>query len=431
MRASSNSYIFLVLCAILISLMWSYYMRYHQITEDLLTARGFPQRTFSDLYPSWLGSRELLLRGCDPYSAAITQKIQEGYYGRAITGSPQDPIDQQRFAYPAFIVFLLAPSILLPFEVVKILATILLLGAAILTVAIWTRLMGLDLRLRGEVALILVCLSTIPYAEGIQLQQLSVFVAFVMAASVYALAKERLVIGGVFLAISTIKPQMSIPFVAYIMVWGISNWKERRRVVISLLLTVATLILASEMLLPHWQYEFVACLKPYLRYTQATSGVRALLGPTGAIFSYIVSGVIVVVAVWQARFAPANSRQFTTVAVLVLVFTSLVLPSLAPHIQALVMPAYLLLVKEGRMIWKMGAFPRALLRASWLVVIWPWVTGSILAMAFVISQDRGLLRHWDLPLYTNPLIPAVVFCSLCPLLAQTLLRNSARVYAAG
>src|SRR5690349_8054542 len=76
-------------------------------------SQNTPRGNLSDLYPRWLGAHELLLHGRDPYSAAVTQAIQIGYYGRAL--APDDPIkDQQGFAYPLYVVFLLAP--LVPFD---------------------------------------------------------------------------------------------------------------------------------------------------------------------------------------------------------------------------------------------------------------------------------------------------------------------------
>src|SRR5713226_3554416 len=45
-----------------------------------------PRGNLSDLYPRWLGARELLLHHRNPYSREITREIQSGYYGR-----PLDP----------------------------------------------------------------------------------------------------------------------------------------------------------------------------------------------------------------------------------------------------------------------------------------------------------------------------------------------------
>ena len=58
-----------------------------------------PRGNLSDLYPRWIGARELLLHGRSPYSADVTREIQAGYYGRVLDPSrPADPKDQQAFA---------------------------------------------------------------------------------------------------------------------------------------------------------------------------------------------------------------------------------------------------------------------------------------------------------------------------------------------
>src|ERR1700730_6549483 len=81
---------------------------------------GIPRGNLSDLYPRWLGARELLLHGENPYSRELTIDIQKGYYGRPLDRAlPNDPKDRQAFAYPVYVIFLLAPTIKLPFSTVQ------------------------------------------------------------------------------------------------------------------------------------------------------------------------------------------------------------------------------------------------------------------------------------------------------------------------
>ena len=73
-------------------------LRAQQIVDAAEHSR--PRGNLSDLYPRWLGTRELLRHGRNPYSAEITREIQEGYYGRPLdAGRPDDPRDQQGFAW--------------------------------------------------------------------------------------------------------------------------------------------------------------------------------------------------------------------------------------------------------------------------------------------------------------------------------------------
>ena len=101
--------------------MWQYADRIlvpYQISDAAL--HGRPRGNLSDLYPRWLGSRELLLHGRNPYSPEVTRDIQAGYYGRVLDPSrAEDPRDQQAFAYPLYVVFYLAPTIRVPFDCYK------------------------------------------------------------------------------------------------------------------------------------------------------------------------------------------------------------------------------------------------------------------------------------------------------------------------
>src|SRR5215469_5602313 len=84
---------------ICLAAMWLYAGRVlagHQ--RAYAAVRHTPRGNLSDLYPRWLGSRELLLHHRDPYSAEITREIQVGYYGRQLDESrAEDPKDQQAF----------------------------------------------------------------------------------------------------------------------------------------------------------------------------------------------------------------------------------------------------------------------------------------------------------------------------------------------
>src|SRR5207248_1822635 len=315
--------------------MWGYYAHTRQLIAQRLAANGFPERNFSDLFPRWLATRELLLNGCDPYSAEVTRDIQRGYYGRPLDRSrATDPIDEQRFAYPLFVVFLLAPTIGLPFTVVKSLFTLLRSASAV-----WT-----------------------------------------------------------------------------VLLWSVSGWRSRKWVAISFFTVLIVFMLASEVLLPGWSFQFLAGILPYLRYTQATTSVHQLFGRIGETIVLVLLAAMVALAAWRARFEAVDSGRFCLAVFVVLVFTCVFIPSLAPHNQVLLVPAYLLLVKERKCIWAGGRIARSLWSAAWLTVVWPWVAGTLLATTLVF--DLANSRLWDLPLATNPLIPIAAFAALVPLLVR-------------
>src|SRR5687767_2378645 len=106
-------------------------------------ANDKPRGNLSDLYPRWLGARELLLNGRDPYSAEVTTDIQKGVWGQTLDpDNPNHPKDEMRFAYPLYVVFLLAPTVGMPFETVQRLYFALGIVVLLASVFLWFRAFG-------------------------------------------------------------------------------------------------------------------------------------------------------------------------------------------------------------------------------------------------------------------------------------------------
>ena len=73
----------------------------------------------------------------------IAREIQAGYYGRVLDPNhPADPKDQQAFAYPVYVAFLLAPTVGLAFEHVGIGFEWLLIAMTGASVWLWLSALG-------------------------------------------------------------------------------------------------------------------------------------------------------------------------------------------------------------------------------------------------------------------------------------------------
>src|SRR5258708_29099263 len=93
---------FFVVAVLAAASMWFYFDQIlvaYQVADAAQQER--PRGNLSDLYPRWLGARELLLHHRNPYGDDITMEIERGYYGRVLDPNrPNDPKDRQGFAYP-------------------------------------------------------------------------------------------------------------------------------------------------------------------------------------------------------------------------------------------------------------------------------------------------------------------------------------------
>ena len=193
-------------------------------------AHALPRGNLSDLYPRWLGARELLLHGRDPYSAEVTRDIQIGYYGRPLDPSrPDDPHDAEGFAYPVYVVFFLAPTIAFPFAVVQKCFFWLLVVVALATTLVWLRVLRWDVSLGIQLTLLALTLGSLTVMQGLKLQQISLMVAGLVAIAIALLVTDHAIAAGILLALSTIKPQLVWLLLFWLAIWTLADWRRRYR----------------------------------------------------------------------------------------------------------------------------------------------------------------------------------------------------------
>jgi hypothetical protein len=389
--------------------MWFYVDRIlvgYQVADAAAHER--PRGNLSDLYPRWLGARELLLHHRNPYGDDIALEIQKGYYGRVLDPSrPNDPKDQQGFAYPVYVVFLLAPLIGLPFHGVQIFFHWLLIVLTAGSVWLWLRALHWRLAPLAIATCIVLLLGCFPAVQGIKLQQLSLLVAALLAGAAACVASGFLFCGGALLALATIKPQLAWPLVAWLAVWAVSDWRARRNLGFGFGLVMALMLAGAEIVLPGWPWMFARAMGQYHRYTQNQS---VLLVP------WVFSGIFVAVAalacvwlLWKLRRAPADAENLGRAASLVLALTVLVVPMYAPYNQVLLLPAVLVLVRDRKVLTSRSRGVLFLYVAGAFALVWGWIASVALTAAYLFGSQGGALSAWKLPFFLTFSLPVFVF----------------------
>jgi hypothetical protein len=390
--------------------MWLYLQRVvipHQVAEAAI--HGRPRGNLSDLYPRWLGARELLRRGRDPYSAEVTREIQTGYYGRPLDASrPEDPRDEQRFAYPVYVVFLLAPTVGLPFETVQRAFFWMLLLSTILGVLLWLRVLRWSTPWWTPVSLFLLTLGSPAVMQGLKLRQLSLLVAALVFAAVLLLVSDHLRAAGAMLAVATIKPQLVWLLLLWLAVWTAADWKRRYRLASSFLVSMTVLVASSEMSLPHWIPRFWQAIQEYQRYTGATSVLDKMASPFVGLSAALLSLAMTGLVCWKERKGFADSEAFARVLCLVLAVTVLVAPTAAPYNQILLLPAMLLLARDWRTIGLGSVAGTFLMVLAAALTTWPWITSILLAALSFVMRPEVAQRFWTVPFWTVWLNPVAV-----------------------
>jgi hypothetical protein len=393
--------------------MWFYVDRIlvaHQIADAAANDR--PRGNLSDLYPRWLGARELLLRHRNPYSEDVALEIQKGYYGRALDSARPGEMDRQGFAYPVYVVFLLAPLIGFSFHTVQLFFFWFLIALTAATVPLWLRALGWRLPCAGIAIAIALTLGSVPAVQGIKLQQLSLLVAALLAGSAACVASGYLFCGGAILALATIKPQLAWPMVLWFLLWAASDWKARRRLAFGFAVVMGGLLVASELVLPGWIKMFLEAIRQYHQYTQNESVLDQLvnwfLGSHGGEILAAIACLSSMLLFLKLRREAPGSEGFAGALAVVLSLTVLVVPMYAPYNQVLLLPAILFLARDQAAAMAESRSSGPLSWATGLALAWQWIASLGLSAIWFLSPSAAL-SGWKAPLYETFPLPVLIF----------------------
>jgi len=419
------------LLAVLLSLIfaastWFYFQRV-LIPEQLAyaAAHGIPRGNLSDLYPRGLGARELLLHHRDPDSAEVTREIQIGYYGRPLDPSrPDDPKDQVGFVYPVYVVFLIAPTVHLPFQNVQTVFRVLLWLLSAASVLLWLRFLQWRPSAPILAALLIMTISGFPVVQGIKLQQLTLVVEVMIAGSAALLAGGHLFLAGILLALATIKPQIAVLPAAWLLLWSASQWRERQRLFWGFAFTISLLMGGAECILPGWITSFCQAMLAYRHYAGGGE-LDLLLTPKWGTVLTVLALLGLAGVCWRLRKYPAHSPEFDLVFSLLLAMTLVVIPMASPYNQVLMLPGVFLLARSWSLLWARNSVARFLCVLAAVLILWPWLASLGLMLGALAVPPSSLQGAWAVPLYSMLGIPPVI-AGLLALLLSDVLRDRRR-----
>ena len=373
-------------------------------------AKGVPIGNNSDLYPRWFGARELLLHHRDPYSPEVTRDIQRGFYGREIDAdNPNDPRDQAAFAYPIYVVFVLAPFVKSSFVTAQAIFRCLLLFGIAVSIPAWMYATGLRKNMPWVLSAIVLAIGTYPAVLEFHMQNLAALVAVLLALSAAAAAGSWFGLSGFLLALATIKPQLSLLFVLCFLVWTAGCWSQRKRLALSFTATLFVLVLAGEMILPNWISKFFGAIQAYRSYASDPSILQFAFGTIfSRLAAIILCGALLLVAV-RYRKCWAGSAEFGWLMACAATVTLAILP-VTVYNQVLLIPA--LLVLWLQIDNASNLLPRALAKASFACVGWQWITAAILAVCSLLVVPEQLRTLASIPLLTLMALPPVVLLAV-------------------
>ena len=353
----------------------------------------------TDLVPVWVGVRTTLASH-DPYSDTTTRGIQTVYYGRPLLASQRDA-NQMGFAYPAYTAIVLAWLAPLAWPEVQWFALALLIAITAVSVLAWMEVIGVPMTRDRITICVLTTMVSWPVIWSLRLQQMSLLTAALVASGCLLLKREKNGVAGVVLALATIKPQLVVLLLAWLVLWGLLA--RRWRFLASLAATMAMLMAAAEGLTPGWLRRWRHAGSELLQYTHQRPALQTSFGTVfgGALMLALVA--LSLMALWHLRKAPPDSTAFGAAISLALGATIALIPtdSAMLYNQVFLIPGCLILMHRAARAGVVHSLALTLLG-------WGFLSVPLAAIGGFVWHAR----FWESLPFWNPLLPSLVACAL-------------------
>jgi Glycosyltransferase family 87 len=358
-----------------------------------------PQPGGNDFYPRWAGGCLWLRQGADPYAASTTRAIQEGIYRRPAL--PEE--DQAAYAYPIYAVVFTWPLCLTQdFSVARALwmtaLSHMLVGGALLarTLSGWRPAWRLWPWVLAWTILVY------PNARALVLGQMSVVVFLLVLGALAAIRVGRDGVAGLLLALSTVKPQVVLLIVPFLLIW--SAYQRRWAVVIGFAVSLTALVGLPLLAHPAWPAEFMRQLNAYTSYTELGSVTWIIASHYLGLPPIVEWAITFALLGWLAwewyRSRHLAFGQMLWTASLTLVITHFVAPRTATtHFGLLILPLFMVFALHSRSYPDRASFAASLVLVVLLIGTW-W-----LFLATVQGRQESAITYLPIPLALAGYLP--------------------------
>lgn len=356
----SNRSTFIVTGIILMALIalaaitWGNYRFIHQNPEK------------SDFISRWAGARIFITQGVSPYSSQASREMQELAYG----WEDGPGVDDLQYMYPFYAVFIYAPFALIgdlewarAVWMTALEVGVLLIGVVGLYLSRW------KIPKLLSVVLIVFAVTWFYSVQAVMDGNVAIFCVLAISACLLAIRYDMDVLAGFLLAIASIKPQMVILFILFVLIWAVSH--RRWLIIWSFFGSVLLLFALAILLLPDWIMQYLRQILPYIKdfqFTTPGSIFSDTLPGIGRQMGWALTGIMVLLLFLEWRAALGKDfHWFLWTANLTLVVTILVgIPSSIFNFVVLLPVLIFVLVTVGG---RWGRSGRVLMIMS-MVILW-------------------------------------------------------------
>ena len=262
----------------------------------------------NDFLVHWMGTRLLLKDGLSPYSDQTATQIQIFAYGHPAQAGEHE----LRVAYPLYSVLLF-----IPFALIQDFATARAIWMTVLELSILS-LTFLSIRAfqwkPNLVVLALIFLFSLVWYHAVRtiINGNAVgLVALVLLGAFLAIKNDMDEVGGFLLALTTIKPQLVVLVILFILIWAVN--RRRWKLVSWFMGTMVILVAVAFLFVPDWILQNIREILRYPGYNPP--------GTPGAVFSvwfpamgnrlgWILSGILILLLLVEWYLAVRRKPDF-------------------------------------------------------------------------------------------------------------------------
>jgi len=220
----------------------------------------------NDFLAHYVGTRALIYQGISPYGDQVAEEIQIAVFGRLA----QEGEIEHRVVYPIYSTLIFAPFALIQDYIIARVAWMTFLEISLIV----TSLLALNLfswKPNMGVLAFYFLFSIIWYYgfRGLVNGNAVVLVSLFFTGALVAIKERKDRIAGLLLAFSTIKPNLAILVVVFVLFWCM--YQKKNQIILSFFCIMIALVLGGMLVIPNWIVQNLWELIKYPAYNPAGS----------------------------------------------------------------------------------------------------------------------------------------------------------------
>jgi hypothetical protein len=352
----------------------------------------------TDFLYRWLPTKLALLEGNqNPYNEKATLAVEQMHYGRPHQAGETPGI----FAYPYYTLAVFAPFALVEsFPLARALWMTLMEVCHITIIFLTIRILKLDLKPTFFIFMIFFALFNANMAQALIDGNVASLAALFAVLALFCISNHKDRWGGVFLALSSVKPQMIVLFIPFVVLWAFSQ--KRWNMILYSALGFMALLGFSFVFFPGWLSAFFHQLITYTDVA-SPSTPRAILSywmnpSLAGIFAWVLTGVslILIITAWVCCYGK-DFQHFFWAACLTFTLMPLTGITSAKSNYVAMLPGIILVLSVSFQRWKLRS--------------WQWVTMVLLMIvgSWVSFWAGRKLYIGDIQLYFIDFYPMLLW----------------------